>query len=64
MEEDAKATAGRPASEKILLLRTCIFSDHKKNNQDEEFYFECRPVRPRMGDCAPVCVSPVQSNAP
>lgn len=29
-------------------LRTCIFSDHKKNNLPEEFYFESRPVDPRI----------------
>lgn len=32
----------------FLSLRTCIFSDHKKNNLQEEFYFESRPADPRL----------------
>lgn len=32
----------------FLPLRTCIFSDHRTNNLQEEFYFESRPVDPRL----------------
>lgn len=32
----------------FLSLRTCIFSDHKKNNQQKELYFESHPVDLRI----------------
>lgn len=42
---------------KHSFLRTCIFSDHKKNNLQEEFYFESRPADPRIraGQTGGVC---------
>lgn len=37
-------------------LRTCIFSNHKKNNHQKEFYFESHPVDPRIRGRTAVCM--------
>lgn len=39
-----------PVSEHSSYRGPCIFSDHKKNNQQKEFYFESHPVDPRIRD--------------
>lgn len=52
--------SNRPVSEHSSYRGPCIFSDHKKNNRQEEFYFESRPVDLRIRDRS-WCVCPSYS---